>query len=235
MKKISILDMPEDLLEDDPIHEIPQTRQGKSKVTTAKVDRAIDPLPTEILIKEVAEVLGINAQELNDWGKNVRAPLEVLKNILLTAKRFTLNPILGHIAWEMNEESDWEIYIPIDGWIALIHREPTLKGLAFHQAAKTENAIPIWMECTIYRSDLAYPVTVREYYAELKSDHPMWIQMPYRMLRHKTLQQCVRLAFGISMPELKIPFRIQDTRKPLVTHPSHSSANRKAILRQKLI
>lgn len=235
MKKISILDVPEDLLEDDPIHEIPQTHQRKSKVTTAKIDQTSDPLPTEILIKEVAEILGIDAQELNDWGKNVRAPMEVLKNILLTAKRFKLNPLLGHIAWELNKENDWEIYIPIDGWIALIHREPTLKGLGFHQAAETENGIPIWMECTIYRSDLAHPVTVREYYAELKTNHPMWIQMPYRMLRHKTLQQCARLVFGISMQELKIPFTTHNTGKLLVTHLSHSSPNSKAMLRGKLI
>jgi hypothetical protein len=234
MKKVSILNMSEDLLREDPIQGIPQTHWGKSKVTTTQIDRVTKQFSIEILIKEVAGVLGINAQELNDWVKNIHASTEVLKNILLTAKRFKLNPILGHIAWEINKENDWEIYIPIDGWIALIHREPTFKGLGFQQAPETENAIPNWMECTIYRSDLDYPVTVREYYAELKTDHPMWIEMPYRMLRHKTLQQCARLAFGISMQELKIPLTPHNTEELLVAHPSHSTPNRKAMLRQKL-
>jgi hypothetical protein len=112
---------------------------------------------------------------------------------------------LGQIDWEANLDGSYEGYIPIDGWISLIHRQPTFQGIHFHQSPETEHEIPIWMECTIYRSDLTHPITVREYYAELKTDHPMWSQMPRRMLRHKTLQQCARLAFGISAPELKIP------------------------------
>jgi hypothetical protein len=129
-------------------------------------------------------------------------PEELKKTIFRIAKRFKLNPVLGHIAWELDATGDYEVYIPIDGWITLIHRQPTLQGITFSQSSDNENGIPIWMECMIYRSDLSYPITVREYYVELKTDHPMWQTMPRRMLRHKTLQQCTRLAFGISMPEI---------------------------------
>ncbi len=112
---------------------------------------------------------------------------------------------MGHIAWEVTPKGDWEIYIPIDGWIAMIHREPKFQGIAFDQSSQTEYGIPIWMECRIYRSDLTHPITVREYFSELKTDHLIWAQMPRRMMRHKTLQQCARLAFGISTPDLKGP------------------------------
>ena len=44
-------------------------------------------------------------------------------------------------------------------------------------------------------------MTVREYLSEVRTDHTIWQQMPRRMLRHKTLQQCARLAFGIHGPQ----------------------------------
>ena len=85
----------------------------------------------------------------------------------------------------------------------MIHRQPTFQGITFEQPSETENGIPIWMECRLYRSDLTHSVVVREYYAELKTDHPIWQQIPRRMLRHKSLQQCARLAFDISIQEFK--------------------------------
>lgn len=124
--------------------------------------------------------------------------------ILLTSQRLRLNPLLGQIAWELNEKNYWEDFIPINGWITMIHRELSFQGITFNESNQTENGIPIWMECSIYRSDLIHPITVREYFIELKTEHPMWAKMPRRMLRHRTLQQCARLAFGISDPELKM-------------------------------
>jgi hypothetical protein len=73
---------------------------------------------------------------------------------------------------------------------------------------------PVWMECTIHRSDFAVPMTVREYLSEVRTDHAIWDQMPRRMLRHKTFQQCARLAFGIHGPQ----WREGEYSKPL-THP----------------
>ena len=45
------------------------------------------------------------------------------------------------------------------------------------------------------------PTITREYYLEVKTDHPTWLQMPRRMLRHRALTQCARLAFGIGNPQ----------------------------------
>jgi hypothetical protein len=101
-------------------------------------------------------------------------------------------------------DTGYEIFITIDGWITLIHQEPSFVGITFTQSAETEDGIPLWMECTIYRTNLTHPITVCEYYAELKTEHPIWQRMPRRMLRHKTLQQCARLAFGIAVPYINI-------------------------------
>ena len=37
----------------------------------------------------------------------------------------------------------------------------------------------------------------------MKTEHTAWQQMPRRMLRHRAMQQCARLAFGITVPECK--------------------------------
>lgn len=200
-------------------------------------------MAVESLLTEVTQSLDINIQELSEWVNDQSIPTEVLKTILRTSKRFKLNPLLGHIAWESDDENRWEVYVPIDGWIALIHQEPSFQGITFDQATETENGIPIWMECTIYCSDLTQPLTVREYFSELKTDHPMWMQMPRRMLRHKTLQQCARLAFGFSVPELTIPMASTtsptspaspNSNKPTILHPSGIRPNSKTLLKQKL-
>lgn len=117
------------------------------------------------------------------------------------AARYGLNPILGKFAYEVNADQSYSIYIPIDGWITLIQRQTTFVGMAFSQSEETKDDIPIWMECTLYRSDFAMPITVREYLSEVRTDHTIWHHMPRRMLRHKTLQQCARLAFGIHGPQ----------------------------------
>jgi hypothetical protein len=37
----------------------------------------------------------------------------------------------------------------------------------------------------------------------MKTEHAAWQQMPRRMLRHRAMQQCARLAFEITVPECK--------------------------------
>lgn len=88
------------------------------------------------------------------------------------------------------------------------------------------------MECTIYRSNFIQPITVREYYVELKSDHPIWEHIPRRRLWHKTLQECARLAFAIEMPNLRQShFKKSATNSLLHQQTSDSSLDRKEQLK----
>jgi hypothetical protein len=87
MKKLSILDISEDLLEDDSIQDISKVRGGKRKITISKVDPRSGPKPITTLIMEATQVLGLDPQKLSAWSKDHSLPTEVLKNILLTAKR----------------------------------------------------------------------------------------------------------------------------------------------------
>jgi hypothetical protein len=234
MKAASIADLAEDLW-DEPSSKQNHRAQKPKPITSIANPKCFDDVPAlEQLVTEVASALEVVSDELTHWMSRTSIPADVMKTILLTAKRLKLNPLLGHIAWEFNDENQWEIYIPIDGWIALIHQKPTFQGITFDQATELENSVPIWMECTIYRDDLAHPITVREYVAELKTDHPMWTQMPRRMLRHKTLQQCARLAFGICESGLITAItNINSSEKDIFT--KHKTLQPKEMLKKKLM
>jgi hypothetical protein len=234
MNKGSMLDMAEDLLDKDQPKQLSKSQAPQSRHITNQRNQPESGSNLDALLSETASALGIAMEDLANWTQEAVIPEGVLKSILTTAKRYQLNPLLGQIDWEGNLDGSYEVYIPINGWIAMIHRESSFKGLAFDQSPETEHGIPIWMECTIYRSDLTHPVTVRVYYAELKTDYPAWQQMPRRMLRHKTLQQCARLAFGFSLPELKISLKIPITQKLLAAHPSQSQPDHKTLLKKKL-
>ena len=235
MKTVSIADLAEDLWDKSSSKQNHRAHKPKPKTPIANPKRFADVPEREKLVAEVASALEVVSDELTHWMNRTSIPAEVMKTILMTAKRLKLNPLLGHIAWELNDENHWEIYIPIDGWIALIHQESTFQGITFDQAIEMENGVPIWMECTIYRSDLVHPITVREYLAELKTDHPMWTQMPRRMLRHRTLQQCARLAFGISAPELKILIKTMSPSEKNAFLKNINAPHSKEMLRRKLM
>jgi hypothetical protein len=234
MNKVSILDMPEDLLDEAQPNPPSKSQATQSRRMTNQRNPPESGSTLDALVSETAHTLGIPIEELGHWTQEAIVPKDVLKSILTTAKRYQLNPLLGQIDWELNLDGSYEVYIPIDGWITLIHRQPTFQGIAFDQSPETEHGIPIWMECTIYRSNLTHPVMVREYYAELKTDHPAWQQMPRRMLRHKTLQQCARLAFGISMSKLNVSIMPLAREKLAKPHPNQKSVDHKSLLRQKL-
>lgn len=196
---------------------------------------------------DLAHCLGIDVGELKDWMYRKDLPTELFDSFISLTKRYRLNPLLGHLDWELLPDTGYEIFITIDGWITLIHQETSFAGITFTQSGETEDGVPLWMECSIYRTNLIQPITVREYYAELKTEHPIWERMPRRMLRHKTLQQCARLAFGIAVPEIKITptapmtgmgvetstatFAVQS----LNTNQSTKLLNQKIILKQQLI
>jgi hypothetical protein len=234
MKKDLILDLAEDLIDEDRSTQIDKKQKAKKGISSSPVIASTSSSNIQDLIMEVAKILEMPMDELRDWVEESSLPDDLLKAIMKIAKRFKLNPVFGHIAWELDVTGDYEVYIPIDGWITLIHRQPTLQGIAFSQSSDNENGIPIWVECAIYRSDLTHPITVREYYAELKTDHPTWQQMPRRMLRHKTLQQCARLAFGINIQELKKSgSQINQLNSNLLIQ-KNISISRKNLLKEKL-
>ena len=83
----------------------------------------------------------------------------------------------------------------------LINQDPQFAAMTFKESSELELGIPLWMECSIYRHDRILPITVKEYSAEIKTEHLLWKTMPRRMLRHRSIQQCARLAFNIHIAD----------------------------------
>ena len=107
-----------------------------------------------------------------------------------------LNPLNEEIGFTQYEDGSWRVYIAIEGCSKLLNTRSQFNGLVFNQADTLIDGVPEWTECSIFRQDRIMPITVREYFIEVPNGKEIWKKMPRRMLRHRALQQCMRLAIA---------------------------------------
>jgi hypothetical protein len=152
----------------------------------------------ELIAKEIASaasVLEINKLELKAWiDLQIEVPAKTILAMLRTMQHWHLDPLKEEIGFTQYENGNWQVFISIDGCSRLLNEHTQFNGLVFNQADTLVEGVPEWMECSIYRRDRIMPITVREYFVEVRNSHEMWQKMPRRMLRHRALQQCVRIA-----------------------------------------
>ena len=136
-------------------------------------------------------------RSLNVWNESD------LERYLLTCEGLGLSPISKSVyALQPDDKrSGVLLCIGLDGWVQLINQHPAYDGMHFTEASQLEEGIPQWIECTIHRKDRSIPLSVREYFTEVKRDSSAWTTHPRRMLRHKAMVQCARLSF--SLPTLQ--------------------------------
>ena len=155
-------------------------------------------------ISTCAGLIGVEADELQAWiDLQIAVPAKTILTLLRVAKQYELDPLQEEVLLTLYDDH-WQVSISVDGWIQLINKHPAFAGMSFTESPETDQGFPLWMECTIHRSDRAIPTIVREYLAEVRYDSDIWKKMPRRMLRHRVLQQCARLAIGISGMDLRI-------------------------------
>lgn len=110
--------------------------------------------------------------------------------LLIVANQYGLSPWTKEIYAFPDRNNGIVPVVGVDGWSRIINSHPQFDGIDFQQDE-------ISCTCTIYRKDRNHPVKVTEYMAECRRDGVgPWKSHPYRMLRHKALIQCARLAFG---------------------------------------
>lgn len=131
--------------------------------------------------------------------------------LLRLANKHQLDPLSDEIALLQNHDQTYQPFITIDGWSKLINNHPQYAGMSLRDSTELIDGIPTWMECTIYRNDRILLIVIKEYLEEVRTDHPSWQLMPRRMLRHRVIQQCARLALGISANEIYISHKYIDT------------------------
>ena len=154
----------------------------------------------ELIAKEIvsaATLLEIAGQELKAWiDLQIEVPAKTILALLRTMQHWHLDPLKEEIGFTQYEDGNWQVFISIDGCSKLLNEHGQFNGLVFNQADTFIEGVPEWMECSIYRRDRIMPITVREYFVEVRNTNDLWQKMPRRMLRHRALQQCVRLAFA---------------------------------------
>jgi RecT family len=139
-------------------------------------------------IERTAQHLNLDKDELHLWLDQHAAPLYTQLQLLRLADKYALDPLADEVGIFKHDDQSQGVY-------------PEYAGMSLRESSELTNNIPNWMECTIYRNDRILPIIVKEYFEEVKTLHPSWAQMPRRMLRHRVIQQCARLALGISHPE----------------------------------
>jgi len=151
-----------------------------------------------LIKKELAKAatgLGIDEAELKAWvDLQIDVPAKTILTLLRMMQNLHLDPLLEEIGLAQYEDGQWHVFITIEGCAKLLNQHPQFNGLVFNQANTLIDGVPEWIECSIYRKDREVPTTVREYYIEVKGENTIWQKMPRRILRHRALQQCVRLA-----------------------------------------
>ncbi len=110
--------------------------------------------------------------------------------LLVVANQYGLNPWTKEIYAFPDKNNGIVPVVGVDGWSRIINNHPQFDGMDFEQDAES-------CTCIIHRKDRSHPVRVTEYMAECRRPNVgPWGSHPRRMLRHKAMIQCARLAFG---------------------------------------
>ena len=112
--------------------------------------------------------------------------------LLIVANQYGLNPWTKEI-YAFPDKGGIVPVVGVDGWARIINEHPQFDGMEFNYD-KDEGACT----CKIYRKDRNHPTIVTEYMGECKRNTQPWQSHPTRMLRHKSLIQCARMAFGFA-------------------------------------
>ena len=183
---------------------------------------ATPPTPGSLVVR-TAERFGVDADKLlvtlratafRPQKGSPEATNEQMMALLIVADQYGLNPFTREIFAFPDKKSGIVPVVSVDGWIRIIQGAPGYDGCAFAFSDDLVeidgHEMPAWIECTIYRRDQSHPTTVREWAEEVYRPpyrginaegkayvtNGPWQTHRRRMMRHKALIQCGRVAFG---------------------------------------
>ena len=112
--------------------------------------------------------------------------------LLVVANQYGLNPFTKELYAFPDKNNGIVPVVGVDGWSRIINSHHQFDGMEFDQDKDS-------CTCKIYRKDRTHPTVVTEFMDECKRGGAgPWQSHPRRMLRHKAMIQCARLAFGYS-------------------------------------
>lgn len=170
------------------------------------------------LVERTADRFGVNADKLlatlkatafRQRENGVAITTEQMMALLVVAEQYKLNPFTKEI-FAFEDKGAIVPVVSVDGWARIINEHHALNGIEFRYSDTLTTPAhgkqcPEWCEVIIYRKDRERPTVVREYLDETyqgprgASGRPgPWQTHTKRMLRHKTVIQGARLAFGFA-------------------------------------
>lgn len=111
--------------------------------------------------------------------------------LLVVANQYGLNPFTKELYAFPDKNNGIVPVVGVDGWSRIINGNPLFDGMDFRQDDES-------CTCIIYRKDRSHPVSTTEFMSECNRKQGPWLSHPKRMLRHKAMIQCARLAFGFA-------------------------------------
>lgn len=140
----------------------------------------------------MAERFGVDPNEMMATLKATAFKGQVsdaqMQALLIVADQYGLNPWTKEI-YAFPDKGGIVPVVGVDGWSRIINENGAFDGMDFQQDDES-------CTCIIYRKDRNHPIKVTEWMAECKRNTQPWQSHPKRMLRHKAMIQCARLAFG---------------------------------------
>ena len=110
--------------------------------------------------------------------------------LMVVANQYGLNPWTKEIYAFPDKNNGIVPVVGVDGWSRIINQHPQFDGMDFERDAES-------CTCIIYRKDRSHPIKVTEFMDECRRTNVgPWSSHPRRMLRHKAMIQCARIAFG---------------------------------------
>ncbi len=165
---------------------------------SAEAKQVVKIDPSRSVVIRMADRFGVDADKMMSTLKSTafkgdqEISNEQMMALLIVAEQHGLNPWTKEI-YAFSDRKGIVPVVGVDGWSRIINEHPQFNGMAF-TFDKDENSIT----CVIHRKDRQHPTTVTEYMAECKRKTGPWDSHPRRMLRHKAMIQCARLAFGFA-------------------------------------
>ena len=184
-------------------------QQEKITVTETKgslLDSIFDRMESEYHIPK-SKIPGTLRETAFKEKDNRTASESEMISLLSVAEKYKLNPFIREIYAFRNKNGVLVPIVGVDGWIKIMNTQPSFDGYKFQYS---ENMTTVgkskecfeWIEITIYIKERQHPVIIREYLDECynggKFSNDPWDTHTKRFLRHKTISQGVRYAFGVN-------------------------------------
>ena len=175
-------------------------------LTESAEDGQRRPMKQEIIPSQKQSALAVMASKFSveptKLLETLRATLmpkatnEEMLSFVVVANQYGLNPFTREIYAFPARNGGIQPVVSVDGWIRMMNNHASFDGIQF--TTEDKDGKPFSVTATIHLKDRTHPVEVTEYFSECSRNTEPWKVNPRRMLRHKALIQCARVAFGFS-------------------------------------